>query len=95
MAEAIPENLRAEPLTYERFSRPSFLAQRNEQMHAAEEAEANEATEEDVPAMPYADLLHAAGYTTEDAVQGALDEDLLKVPGIGPARLAEIRAYFS
>ncbi len=42
---------------------------------------------------PYADLLSAAGLNDWAAVQKATDEDLLAVDGIGPARLAEVRAY--
>lgn len=44
-------------------------------------------------AMPYADLLAGAGYDTPEKVRAASDGDLLGIEGIGPARLAEIRAY--
>jgi predicted flap endonuclease-1-like 5' DNA nuclease len=42
--------------------------------------------------IPYADLLAAEGYKTPEQIRAASDEDLLEVDGIGPARLAEIRA---
>jgi hypothetical protein len=43
-------------------------------------------------AYPYADLLKAKGFETWEKVKAAKDEDLLG-DGIGPARLAEIRAF--
>lgn len=43
--------------------------------------------------MPYASLLEEAGYGSPEAVRKASDEDLLAIEGIGPTRLAEIRAY--
>lgn len=42
---------------------------------------------------PSADLLAAGGYKDWSAVKAAKDEDLLALEGIGPVRLAEIRAY--
>jgi hypothetical protein len=43
--------------------------------------------------MPYADLLMPAPFVNEDAVRAATDEEILAVQGIGPTRLAEIRAF--
>lgn len=42
---------------------------------------------------PYADLLAAGGFNDWQAVQKASDESLDAVEGIGPGRIAEIRAY--
>lgn len=43
--------------------------------------------------MPYAGLLADAGYAGYEAVRDASDDELLAIEGIGPARLAEIRAF--
>lgn len=43
--------------------------------------------------MPYAELLAGAGFDTPQKVQDASDAKILEIEGIGPARLAEIRAY--
>ena len=45
------------------------------------------------PEYPYADVLKAGGFNDWQAVQGASDDDLLDVDGIGPARLKEIREF--
>lgn len=37
------------------------------------------------------DALVAAGFKTADDIRGASDEDLLKVPGIGPKTVADLR----
>jgi len=42
---------------------------------------------------PYADVLKTGGFNDWQAVQGASDDDLLAVDGIGPARLKEIREF--
>lgn len=42
---------------------------------------------------PSADILRAGGFKDWQAVQGASDDDLLAVDGIGPSRLKEIRAH--
>lgn len=44
-------------------------------------------------AYPYADVLSTGGFKDWTAVSGATDEQILALDGIGPARLAEIRAY--
>jgi hypothetical protein len=46
-------------------------------------------------ALPYADLLIPKPFKNEDAVRAASDDEITAVDGIGPARLAEIRAYFA
>lgn len=47
----------------------------------------------DAGTYPYADLLRENGFGDWAAVQGASDEALLGVKGIGPKSLEEIRAY--
>jgi hypothetical protein len=42
---------------------------------------------------PYPELLSANGFKDWASVEAAPDADLLKIDGIGPTRLAEIRAW--
>jgi len=44
--------------------------------------------------VPYADLLMPVPFVNEEAVRRAADSEILAVNGIGPQRLAEVRAYF-
>jgi hypothetical protein len=42
-----------------------------------------------------AEVLYSEGIKTKENVKVASDEELLSIPGIGPGRLRQIRAYFS
>lgn len=48
---------------------------------------------QDAETYPDAELLAAGGFKTWDEVEEASDDDLLALDGIGPARLARIRAW--
>jgi predicted flap endonuclease-1-like 5' DNA nuclease len=53
-----------------------------------------EGAEQSPPAAyPYADILTEGGFKDWAAVVAAKDEDLVRLNGIGPARLKEIREY--
>jgi hypothetical protein len=54
---------------------------------------AGEASKAAAVTYPHADLLASNGFSGWDAVKDASDADLLKIDGIGPTRLAEIRAW--
>lgn len=59
----------------------------------ATQPETKEPAKVPTAAYPYADLLKAKGYGDWASVRAAKDEDLIAIEGIGPARLAEIRAF--